>query len=114
MVGIPLAGLIAGVGFYCFKLTRFFAALAIVIPMCTSYSGCAGFWSTAVGLEKLGVRSEMAGEFGLLGFFIGACLGGAIGLCAALLVNRCLGIRFRLPQNLADWLQRALVSISDK
>jgi hypothetical protein len=114
LLGIPLAGFIGGVGFYCFKRLRFFVALSIVIPVCTSYSGCAGFLSTAVGLEKLGVRSETAGEFGVLGFFIGACLGGSIGLCAALSVNRRLGIRFRLPRSLADWLQRALVSISDK
>jgi hypothetical protein len=63
LIGIPLAGFIAGIWFYSFKRLRFFVALAISTPMCTSYSGCVGFWSVAIGLEKLGVRSETAKSF---------------------------------------------------
>ena len=92
LIGIPLAGFIAGIGFYCFTRLRFFVALAILTPMCASYSGCVGFWSVGIGLEKLGVRSETAGLVGLLGFFVCGCLGALIGLWAGLFINRRLGI----------------------
>lgn len=75
MVGIPLAGFVAGVVLLCFKQTKFLSPFAFFMPASTSYGAIVGFWSSAVGLETIGLSEFAAGLGGLLG----AVLLGSIG-----------------------------------
>ena len=78
MFGIPAAGTIAALIFYCIKSLRPLALFVFLIPLSGSYAAIVGFWSFAVGLEGLGISDSAAGIGGLIGLFV-CGLGGAWG-----------------------------------
>ena len=91
MFGIPMAGFILGIVLYCYRPLRPFRPLAIyavLVPLLSSYFGCAGFWSTAIGMERFGFRDQAAGLTGLFGFVVGAFMGIGIGVKSGGLIIR--------------------------
>jgi len=91
LFGIPTAGFVLGIVLYCYRPLRQLRPLAIfavLVPVLASYAGCAGFWSAAIGMDRLGFRDRATLPIGLLGFVIGACLGIWIAVKSGRLIGR--------------------------
>src|ERR1700682_66952 len=77
---IPAAGLVAGMGFCCFRRVRFLAPFAILVPLLGGYCAVAGFFGLGIVVERLGFTRWPAGLvatlFGLLGGGAFGCLRG--------------------------------------
>jgi hypothetical protein len=75
MVGIPVAGFLAGMLCLCLKRLRFLAPFAFLMPVFTSYAAIFGFWGGAIGLEKLGTSEALSGIGGLICLLVVGALG---------------------------------------
>lgn len=75
MVGIPVAGFVAGGFCLCVKRLRFLAPFAFLMPVCGSYAAIFGFWGAAVGLENLGASESLSAIGGLVCLFLAGGLG---------------------------------------
>jgi hypothetical protein len=75
MVGLPVAGVFAGLFFLCVKRLRFLALFAFLMPVSGSYAAILGFWGTAIGLESLGMSEQVSGLGGLLGLVLAGFFG---------------------------------------
>jgi hypothetical protein len=92
MVGVPVAGFVAGMVLCYFKELRYCAAFAFLVPVLASYSGCAGAIGIGLGVESLGFSDQVTGWSGLIGFLMGAFVGSWIGVKSGLWANRRIGI----------------------
>lgn len=88
MLGIPAAGFFVGIFLLFIKRLRYLAPFAFLMPLVGSYAGIAGFWGTAIGLEKLGLSEQTSAIGALFGLVIGGVIGGSIGFVLARIFYR--------------------------
>jgi uncharacterized membrane protein YfcA len=89
MVGLPMAGFIAGIFLFSVKKLRFLAPFAFVIPVSSSYAAVFSFFGAIIVLERVGIADQTSFLIALICTFLGGLLGAWLAYSlVALIISR--------------------------